>query len=74
MTIINKEQIPLLRLLTLHQGLQLELRGKGLTAKTNTCYSIVKSELGFKGNKETVYNILTDYIARLQSVGESNDE
>ena len=68
MTMITKEQMPMLRLFMLHQGLQLELQGMRLTAKTRSCYSIVKSELGFKGNKQNVYNQLTDYIASLQTV------
>ena len=56
----------MLRLLTLHQGLGLELKGMRLTAKTRSCYSIVKSELGFEGNKQKVYNQLTDYIDGLE--------
>ena len=59
---ITKEQMPMLRLLTLHQGLGLELQGIRLTAKTRSCYAIVKSELGFKGNKQSVYDQLTKYI------------
>lgn len=65
MTIITNDQIPMLRLLTLCQGLELELNGMRLTAKTRSCYSMVKSELGFKGNKQNVYNQLVNYIEEL---------
>jgi len=65
MTTITGDQIPMFRLLTLRQGLELELKGIRLTAKTRSCYSIVKSEFGFKGNKQNVYNQLVDYIDAL---------
>lgn len=64
---ITEEQMPMFRLLTLQQGLKLELRGMRLTAKTRSCYSIVKSELGFKGNKQKVYDQLTEYINNVQA-------
>jgi len=64
---ITEEHIPMFRLLTLQQGLKLELRGMRLTAKTRSCYSIVKSELGFKGNKQKVYDQLTEYINNVQA-------
>lgn len=64
---ITEEQIPMFRLLMLQQGLNLELKGMRLTAKTRSCYSIVKSELGFKGNKQKVYDQLVDYIANVQT-------
>ena len=64
---ITKEQIPMLRLHMLLSGLSLEMQGMRLTAKTRSCYSIVKSELGFKGNKQRVYDQLVDYIANVQT-------
>ena len=64
---ITKEQIPMLRLHMLLSGLSLEMQGMRLTAKTRSCYSIVKSELGFKGNKQKVYDQLTEYINNVQA-------
>jgi len=51
---ITGESIKDYRLLLLIQGLKAEIRGFRLTSKGRTCYSILKSEYGFKGNKEKV--------------------
>ena len=48
-------QINALRANLLRIGLENEIRGYRLTRKTRSCYSIIKSELGFKGNKVRVY-------------------
>tara|TARA_R110000824_G_scaffold263951_1_gene452744 strand:+ start:352 stop:639 length:288 start_codon:yes stop_codon:yes gene_type:complete len=61
-TIVGEERNTLVRLFYLRSGLRLELQGIRLTAKAPSCYSIVKSELGFKGNKQNVYNQLVEYI------------
>ena len=53
-TMITGESIMHYRLLTLIQGLKAEIRGMRLTSKGRTCYSIIKSEYGLKGNKEKV--------------------
>ena len=42
------------RLLVLVHGLKAEIKGYRLTNKGRTCYSIIKSEYGFKGNKQRV--------------------
>ena len=51
---ITGESIMHYRLLTLIQGLKSEIKGMRLTSKGRTCYSIIKSEYGLKGNKEKV--------------------
>tara|TARA_A100000172_G_C3028918_1_gene105908 strand:+ start:1107 stop:1304 length:198 start_codon:yes stop_codon:yes gene_type:complete len=49
------EQIAHYRLLTLKQGLEMEIKGLRLT-RGRTCYSIIKQEFGLKGNKKKVYD------------------
>jgi hypothetical protein len=49
-------QINALRAHTLRIGLESEIKHKmRLTSKARSCYSIIKSELGFRGNKVRVY-------------------
>ena len=55
------EQIARYRLLTLKQGLQMEIKGFRLT-RGRTCYSIVKEEFGFKGSKKRVLEQLETLI------------
>ena len=50
----NTTDIARLRYKTLLLGLQSEIRGLRLTNKARTCYSIIKSEFGLKGNKQRV--------------------
>jgi hypothetical protein len=59
------EQIAMARLLTLHKGLKMEMIGLRLTGKAPTCYSIVKKEFGFKGNKAKVLQQLEDYLEEI---------
>jgi len=49
------EQISYYRLLTLKQGLEMEIRGFRM-CRGRTCYSIIKKEFGLKGNKQRVYD------------------
>jgi hypothetical protein len=50
------EQINALRAHTLRIGLEGEIKHKmRLTGKAPSCYTIIKRELGFKGNKVRVY-------------------
>ena len=42
------------RYMTLLVGLRSEIKGLRLTNKARTCYSIIKSEFGLKGNKQSV--------------------
>ena len=53
-TLITGESIMHYRLLRLIQGLKAEIGGMRLTSKGRTCYSILKSEYGLKGNKQKV--------------------
>jgi len=62
MTIITGDLIPLFRLHTLLSGLKLELKGIRMTNKGRSCYAIIKSELGFTGSKQNVYNQLESYL------------
>lgn len=62
-TVLDKpDQINAMRILTLRAGLRLEVIG--LTRHGRSCYSIVKSEFGFKGNKQKVLDQLNNYIKR----------
>jgi hypothetical protein len=58
-TIYNPDQIDAARLLTLRQMLRLEMLG--MTKKGRSAYSILKSEFGFKGSRETVFKALTEW-------------
>jgi hypothetical protein len=60
-------QINALRAHTLRIGLEGEIKHKmRLTAKTPTCYTIIKRELGFKGNKVKVY---AQYVLWMEQQG-----
>lgn len=50
------EQINLYRLKVLLIGLETEIKFKGMQlTRGRTCYARIKSEFGFKGNKQKVY-------------------
>lgn len=51
--ISGKRDIDLLRMNTLIRGLKIEMTGMRL-CRGRTCYSLIKSEYGFKGNKARV--------------------
>jgi hypothetical protein len=51
--VITGEHINVFRQLTLWSGLKLECKGSRLS-RGRSCYSIVKQERGFKGNKARV--------------------
>jgi hypothetical protein len=60
-------QINALRAHTLRIGLEGEIKHKmRLTSKAPTCYTIIKRELGFKGNKVKVY---AQYILWMEQQG-----
>ena len=65
-TMITGESIMHYRLLTLIQGLKAEIRGMRLTSKGRTCYAIIKSEYGFKGNKEKVLTQVEQLMATIK--------
>jgi|APCry1669188970_1035186.scaffolds.fasta_scaffold02710_1 hypothetical protein len=58
----NPEQIAAFRLLTLRSMLKLEILG--MTRRGRSAYSIIKEELGLKGNKTRVYNQLSAMLQR----------
>ena len=65
MTVITGEDILIFRMLTMRTGLKVEDKFNGemrLTGKGRTCYSMVKREYGFKGNRNKVLYQLESYI------------
>jgi uncharacterized protein (DUF2141 family) len=62
MILDTKDQIAMARVLTLRQGLKLEVRGMRMS-RGRTCYSIVKEEFGFKGSKQKVLDQLNEMLA-----------
>jgi hypothetical protein len=60
-------QINALRAHTLRIGLESEIKhNMRLTNKAPTCYTIIKRELGFKGNKRKVY---AQYVLWMEQKG-----
>jgi hypothetical protein len=55
-------QIEHFRLLTLRQMLRLELIGMKRSGRS--AYSIIKDELGLKGNKQSVFNQLSEMLGK----------
>jgi len=51
--ILGKEQTSAFRMLLLRQGLKLELKGMKIS-RGRSSYSIIKTEFGLKGNKQSV--------------------
>ena len=51
----NKVDIDNFRILTLIQGLKLEMKGLKMS-RGKSCYQIIKNEFGLKGSREKVYN------------------
>jgi len=56
------DQTGLYRMNALRIGLQAEMNGLRLTRKAPTCYSIIKSEYGLKGNKAKVLAQFMDIL------------
>ena len=63
---ITGESIPHYKLLLLIQGLKAELKGFRLTSKGRTCYSLLKSNYGLKGNRESVLAQSQDIMANIK--------
>lgn len=59
-SIVGQEMIALARLQTLKAMLGLEM--KGLKRHGRSAYAIIKAEHGFKGNRQRVYDQLSDLI------------
>ena len=62
---ITGEHIPIYRLMVMTRGLKLEMQGIRIS-RGRTCYAIVKSELGFKGNKAKVLAQLEAHIEAIK--------
>lgn len=58
----GRESISLLRLMTMVQGLRLEIKGLRLTRGVS-CYALAKKEFGLKGNKDKVLAQLETILA-----------
>jgi len=57
------ENIKCIRAFTLLNGLRGEIDyNMKLTAKAPSSYSLIKRELGFKGNREKVYDLYKEYL------------
>jgi|TARA_A100001391_G_scaffold164368_1_gene124047 hypothetical protein len=57
------ENIKCIRAFTMLNGLRSEIDfNMKLTAKAPSCYTLIKKELGFKGNREKVYNLYKEYL------------
>ena len=61
-TSITGDDIQIYRLLTIRQGLKLEIHGMRMTRGGSTCYAIARREFGFKGNRVKVLAQLNNYI------------
>jgi hypothetical protein len=59
----EQEQIAMYRLLTLRQALKLEIKGMKMS-RGRSAYSIIKSELGLKGSRETVFKELSILLGK----------
>jgi hypothetical protein len=55
--VITGESIALYRLMTLRRGIMMEAKGLRLT-RGRSCLSIVKSEFGWKGNRDKILSLL----------------
>ena len=64
MTIVTGyENIKCIRAFTMLGGLRSEIDlNMKLTGKAPSCYTLIKRELGFKGNREKVYNLYKEYL------------
>jgi uncharacterized protein (DUF2141 family) len=61
MILDTPQQINAFRLRTLARGLKMEIHGLKMS-RGQSCYSIVKSEFGFKGNKQSVLDQLLNHM------------
>ena len=69
-TIDGKEDMQLLRLFSLRAGLAFEAETGWRLSRGRSCYAIVKSEYGFKGNKQRV---LEQFDAMLDAVKQARN-
>ena len=64
--ITGEESIALYRLMTLKRGIMMEANGIRLT-RGRTCLAIVKSEFGWKGNRDKILALLEEKIEWMSS-------
>jgi len=64
--ITDPNLIQLFRYKTLLKGLSLEMKGLQLS-RGRSCYAIIKSEFGLKGNKENVYKQFEQFIQEIEN-------
>ena len=61
MTAITGENIDLFRMSILEKALRLELLG--MKGRGRSAYSVIKSEFGLKGNRQSVYDQFKVYVS-----------
>ena len=61
MTIITGDNIDLFRMSVLEKALRLELLG--MKGRGRSAYSVIKSEFGLKGNRQSVYDQFKAMVA-----------
>jgi hypothetical protein len=67
-SIVGKTSINFFRLVTLLSGLRFEIKTGGMKlCRGPSCYSIIKREFGFKGNKEKVLAQFSDYVEAMRT-------
>ena len=67
MSAITGENIDLFRLSILEKALKLELLG--MKGRGRSAYSVIKSEFGLKGNRQSVYDQFVAYRKSITGVG-----
>lgn len=66
--IVGKTSINFYRLVTLLSGLRFEIKTGGMKiCRGPSCYSIIKREFGFKGNKEKVLEQFSTYVEAMRT-------
>lgn len=63
--ITGKDNIKMFRLLSLKQGLKLEMKGMRVS-RGRTCYSVIKDEFNLKGNKQKVLEQFENIIEEIK--------
>ena len=67
MTAITGDNIDLFRMSVLEKALKLELLG--MKGRGRSAYSVIKSEYGLKGNRQSVYDQFVAYRKSITGVG-----
>ena len=67
MSVITGDNIDLFRMSILEKALKLELLG--MKGRGRSAYSVIKSEYGLKGNRQSVYDQFVAYRKSITGVG-----